>query len=157
MSDITTKVETELAAMRAKLDAAERKLKAIDTWGKAELIAKLNASERAAAAMREVLAIARDYVLNLPLEGTIDVAARIDHALDSNAGRDCVHRSEVDAAWRKGMEDAISIVREYANELRGAHVNTNESCAAIRRRLHAARNAKTTLPQPPTLPTGPAR
>jgi len=130
-----------LAEARAKLDAAERKLKAIDTWGKAELIAKLNASERAAAAMREVLAIAQDYVLNLPLEGAIDVAARIDHALDSNAGRDYVLRSEVD------------IIRAAALKYIGYRTLENE----IKEQREIARDAKTTLPPQPALPTSQAR
>lgn len=106
------------------------------------LRAKLEASERANSKRYEVLLEAKQYVLDLPLEGTLTMAARIDAALSSDAGRDYVPRVEYDAVmktlretdedirlnyiprsdlkderlvgWRKGMTDAAAEVDTVA-------------------------------------------
>lgn len=46
-------------------------------------------------------------------------------------------------AYKQGMSDAADVVIQYAKQMRGAHLNTNESSATIKNRIIVFRDAKT--------------
>ena len=110
-----------------------------------DLRAKLDASERAAAEMRAVLnmLLYSDY----ETANTWPTRHVRDAALRSDAGRDYVHRSEVEKAWRKGMTDAAAWVKCGEDVCKNSH--ESYILQVITDRILFVRDAKTTPPQPP--------
>ena len=96
-----------------------------------DLRAKLDAVERAYSEIRRwaVKACKRDR--SLPL---------FPIAVCADAGSDYVPRSEVDAAWRKGMTDAAMIACGFTESM--GRYKSMQTAATIERNILAARDAK---------------
>lgn len=74
-----------------------------------ELRAKLARAEMGCALVRSLAVVLRAN--HPPDHQAYKIAQDIDERL-ADSGQDYVPRSEVDAAWRKGMEDAETLARE---------------------------------------------
>lgn len=143
--------------LRTKLDNAGLEWKNdYEAWQRAERLreqaeAKLDASERAAAAYRVDLDRIAAWQEGDVVDGSFDEpssAAIARHALAaSDAGRDYVPRSEVDAAWRKGMTYAAVLVEALIEGEFTEDRNPIEVCRQIHRDILAARDARKVDPE----------